>query len=94
LPGFADVMIAESLAHRSGLEGAPPWTNGPVIPLPATAPAGGGGAANGGFGLYFFGIPALLALAFLVAPRLAWTLRTTVRLIRPQPFLSLLERPG
>jgi hypothetical protein len=45
-------------------------------------------------GFFFFGIAALLSLAFLLVSRVSWNLRATARPLAPQPFVSLLERPG
>jgi hypothetical protein len=82
------------LAYGKTLRSESPLSN-PSVPVPDTGALGtGGDAASGGLGLSFVGIAALVALAFLAAPRMIWALRTTRRLAAPQPFLSLLERPG
>jgi hypothetical protein len=67
---------------------------GPSVIPPATGAYGGGGeAATGGVG-FFFGIAALLALAYLIVARLIWRIRSIVRVTAPQPYLCLQERPG
>ncbi|MGZ4172165.1 MAG: hypothetical protein ACXVRN_12440, partial [Solirubrobacteraceae bacterium] len=66
----------------------------PSVPLPDQAAFGGGNAASGGLGFYFFGAAALIALFVAVMPGMAWALVTPARPGAAQPFLSLLERPG
>jgi hypothetical protein len=65
-----------------------------VSPLSSGSFGTGGRAAAGGFGLFFFGIAALAALGVLLAAGACSLLATTARLATPQPFISLLERPG
>jgi hypothetical protein len=69
-----------------------PGSAAPSPPVPSGSPIGGG--ASGGSGFFFFGVAALLALAGLVVPRVIGTVRATAAAAAPQPFRSLLERPG
>jgi hypothetical protein len=64
---------------------------GPVAPVPGV-PMGVGGASGGS--AFFFFVAALSALAGLLVSGVIVTLRTTVGVAPPQPFLCLLERPG
>jgi hypothetical protein len=78
----------------SGFESPPPPAK-QSLPLPGVVTVGGGGeAASGGLGLFFFGIAGLLVLASLAVSGMSWALGATVRLPMPMPFISLLERPG
>jgi len=67
----------------------------PAVP-PAPVPAGPQGAAGatGGSGFFFFSVAALLALTGLLIPGVLGSLRTSISVAPPQPFLCLLERPG
>jgi hypothetical protein len=69
-----------------------PGPAAPLAPVPATSPAGGG--ASGGSGLFFFGNADLPALDGLLVPSVTGSVQTTVAVAAPQPFRSLLERPG
>jgi len=62
--------------------------------VPMSAVPAAGGAASGGSGFFFFGAAVLLALAGLLVPTVIGTVRTTVAVAAPHPFLCLLERPG
>jgi hypothetical protein len=89
------VLHLLALPAPSGASAGQAPVAGPSALPPATGASGiGGGAATGGFGIFFFGAAALLALALLAMSRLMWVLRTTVLLAAPTPFLSLQERPG
>jgi hypothetical protein len=66
----------------------------PSVPLPGQAAFGGGDAASGGLGLFFFGAAALIAMLIVVAPGMTWALVSPTQPAAAQPFLSLLERPG
>jgi len=80
---------------REGVPGPQtPVANPSGVPPVTGAYGTGGAAASGGMGFFFFGIAALLSLAFLLMSRVSWNLRATALPIAPQPFISLLERPG
>ena len=80
---------------REGVPGPEtPVATPSVVPPVLGAYGSGGAAASGGMGFFFFGIAALLSLAFLLLSRASWNLRATALPIAPQPFISLLERPG
>jgi hypothetical protein len=92
-----DLSLLRMLITRAR-EGAPgpqaPVANPSGVPPVTGAFGSGGAAASGGMGFFFFGIAALLSLAFLLMSRVSWNLRATALPIAPQPFISLLERPG
>jgi hypothetical protein len=66
----------------------------PLSPAPCNSPAGGGPAAGGGSGGFFFGTAALPGAAGSYLPRVLCALRIYGARRAPQPFISLLERPG
>jgi len=62
--------------------------------MPLGSSGTGGHVAAGGIGFFFFGAAGLLALVFLVELGALSALGVTARPPAPQPFVSLLERPG
>jgi hypothetical protein len=87
-------VSGRALGRGSGFVGAPPPAR-QTVPLPAVSAFGGGGeAASGGLGLFFFGIAGLLVFSSLAVLGMSWALGATMRLPSPQPFICLLERPG
>ena len=78
--------------HGAGRGPSP--ANPSAVPLSTGSFGTGGRAAVGGFGLFFFGAAALLALAVELVLGASSSLRVTARRMMPQPFISLLERPG
>jgi len=88
-------LAGEGLDRRNdGAASAPSPANPSAAPLNTGSFGTGGRAATGGFGLFFFGAAALLALAVELLLGASSPLRATARRTMPQPFISLLERPG
>jgi hypothetical protein len=82
-----------SPVHQGRGTRAPSPANASVSPLHGSlAPGGRPGAGGGGF--FFFGAAEMLTLAFLVVLGALGALGVTGRPVAPQPFISLLERPG
>lgn len=81
-----------AVGHRAPSVGPQPDPIGAPAPVPDASTEGGTAGGLGAF--FFFGLAALLASAGLVRPRVLSVLRRTAKPAAPQPFLSLLERPG
>jgi hypothetical protein len=62
--------------------------------VPGSGVPVGVGGVGGGFGLFFFFVGALVAVAGLFSPRVVGALWMGVGVVPPQPFVCLLERPG